>query len=61
MKATVFHLLMPQKYFNSKQKTQISKDFTVNNIKKTGLNGYVYNNSNIINIYEYLMKKHDIK
>ena len=48
----------------------ISKDFTVNNIKKTGLNGYVYefsvdyniiDTSNIIDIYKYLMKKDGIK
>ena len=48
----------------------ISKDFATNNMKKTGLNGYVYqfsvdNNiidtSSIINIHKYLMKKHDIK
>ena len=45
----------------------MSKDFTANNIKKTGLNGYVYsffvdyNNiatCNIINIHKYLMKKY---
>ena len=44
----------------------ISKDLTANNMKKAGLNGYVYdisvgyniiNTSNIINIYKYLMKK----
>ena len=48
----------------------ISKDFTTNNMKKTGLNGYVHefsldynisDTSNIINIYKYLMKMHDIK
>ena len=48
----------------------ISKDFTANNMKKTGLNGYVYkfsvdyniiDTSNIINILKYLMKKHDVK
>ena len=54
MEATVSYLLMPQKYINSKQKTQIkdyalclgniSKDFTINNMKKkkkTGLKGLV--------------------
>ena len=54
MEATVSYLLMPQKYINSKQKTQIkdyalclgniSKDFTINNMKKkkkTGLKGVV--------------------
>ena len=39
-------------------------------LKKTGLNGYVYDfsvdyrafdTSNIIDIHKYLMKKHDIK
>ena len=46
------------------------KDFTVNNMIKTGLNGYVYNFyvdyetidiSDIIKIYKYLMEKQDIK
>ena len=55
MEGTVSYLLMPQKYINSKQKTQIkdyalclgniSKDFTINNMKKkkkkTGLKGVV--------------------
>ena len=48
----------------------ISKDFTANNMEKTGLNGYIYefsldynttDTSNIINIHKYLMKKQDIK
>ena len=48
----------------------ISKDFTANNMKTTGLNGHVYNfsvdydiidTSIIINIHQYLMKKHDVK
>ena len=47
----------------------ISKGFYVDNIKKTGLNGYLYDfsvdyniidTSNIINIHKYLMKKYDI-
>ena len=46
------------------------EDFSVNNIKKTGLNKYVYDFSvhynaipvdDIIDIHKYLMKKHDIK
>ena len=51
MDATVSHLLMLQKYINSKQKSKIkdytlcfvntSKDFTIDNIKKTGLKGKV--------------------
>ena len=48
----------------------ISKDFSVDNMKKTGLNGYVYDFSvdynaiavdAILDIHKYLMKKHDIK
>ena len=48
----------------------ISKDFSVNNLKKTGLNGYVYGFSvdydailvdDILDIHKYLMKKHDMK
>ena len=44
----------------------ISKDFTVDNIKKSGLNGYVYDISvdydaiafdNILEIHKYLIKK----
>ena len=46
------------------------KIFAVNNMKKTGLNGYVYkiytdyninDISNIINIHKYLMKNYDTK
>ena len=46
----------------------ISKDFSVDNTKKTGLNGYVYDFSidcdaipvyNILDIHKYLMKKHE--
>ena len=71
---------MLQKYIHSKQKNaeikkytlwlgNISKDFTAINMKKTGINRYVYefsvdynivDTSNIINIHKYLMKKHDI-
>ena len=48
----------------------ISGDFSANTMKKkTGLNGFVYDfavdyrafdTSNIIDIYKYLIKKHDI-
>ena len=47
----------------------ISKDFSVDNMKKTGLNGYVYHLSvdydaiavdNILDIHKYLMKKNNI-
>ena len=48
----------------------ISKDFSVDNMKTTGLNGYVYDFSvdynaiavaDILDIHKYLVKKHDIK
>ena len=48
----------------------VSENFSVDNMKKTGLNKYVYDfsvayniidTSNIVDIYKYLMKKHDIK
>ena len=48
----------------------ISKNFTSINMKKTRLNGYVYeffvdfntiDTSNTIDIHKYLMKKHDIE
>ena len=48
----------------------MSKDFTVGNMKKTGLYGYVYDFStdyngtdvdDILDIHRYLMKKHGIK
>ena len=47
----------------------ISKDFSVDNIKKTGLNGYVYDFSvdydaiavdDIPDIHKYLLKKNNI-
>ena len=47
----------------------ISKDFSVDNMKKTGLNGYVYDFSvdydaiavdNILDIHKYLMEKNGI-
>ena len=47
----------------------ISKDFSVDNMKKTGFNGYVYDFSvdydaiaidNILAIHKYLMKNNDI-
>ena len=47
----------------------ISKDWLVDNMKRTGFTGYVYNFSadyndiavdNIKNIYKYLMEKNDI-
>ena len=47
----------------------ISRDFSVDNMKKTGLNGYVYDfsvdydaiaNDKILDIHKYLMEKNDI-
>ena len=47
----------------------ISKDWSIDNMKKTGFNGYVYDFSvdcsaiavdDILDIYNYLMKKNDI-
>ena len=48
----------------------ISKDFSADSMKKTGLNGYVYDFSvdynaiavdDILDKHKYLMKKHNIK
>ena len=48
---------------------KISKDWSVDNMKKTGFNGYVYNFSvdydaiavdDILDIHKYLMKKNNI-
>ena len=48
----------------------ISKDFSVDNMKKTGLNGYVYDFSvdygaiavdDILDIHKYLMEKNNMK
>ena len=47
----------------------ISKDWSIDNMKKTGFNGYVYDFSvdydatdvaNIVDIHKYLMKKNNI-
>ena len=75
MEATVSYLLMLRKCINSKQKTylhyalflgNISKDFTINNMKKTGLKGVVkffsvdfnpIDNNDIIDIHKYLMER----
>ena len=47
----------------------ISKDFSVDNMKKTGLNGYVYDFSvdydaiavdDILDIHKYLMEKNNV-
>ena len=48
----------------------ISRDFSVDNMKKTGLNGYVYDfsvdydsiaNDKILDVHKYLMEKNNIK
>ena len=73
MEATVSYLLMLRKYINSKQKTylhyalflgNISKDFTINNMKKTGLKGVVkfvyfvlFDTNDILDIHKYLIKR----
>ena len=79
MEQLVIYLLMVQKLlFKAKDSEtvatplclgNISKDWSVDNIKKTGLNGYVYGFSvdydaiavdDILDIRNYLMKKNDI-
>ena len=77
MEATVSYLLIPQNYINSKQKNSeikdyalclgnVSKDFAINNIKKTGLKGVTIffsfdfnpiDTNNILDIHNYLMKR----
>ena len=63
MRATVFYLLMLQKYINSKQKTQ---KFTINNIKKIGLKRVVkffsvdfnpIDTNDILDIHKLLMRR----
>ena len=79
MEATVLYLLMPQKYTNQSKRIwnkvifivlRNSTGFTANNMKKIGLNRYVYDfsinysvidTSNIVDIPKYLMKNEDIK
>ena len=78
MEQIVNFLLMVQKFTNLKQKTlklqqpclrNISKDQSVDNTKKTGFNGYVYDFSvdcyaiavdDILDIHNYLMKKNNM-
>ena len=69
------YLSVLQKLLNFKQRIlklvlgNISKDFSVGNMKKIGLNGYVYDFSidydaiavnDILEIHKYLMKKNNI-
>ena len=80
MEPIVIYLLMVQKFINSKQKIlkllqphyllgNVSKDFSVGNMKKAGLNGSVYDCSvdydaiavdDILDIHKHLMKKNGI-
>ena len=75
MKQTVIYLLMVEKLINLKQKILklclgiISKDWTVDNMKKTGLNWHVYDFSvdhdaiavdHVFDIHKYLMKKNNM-
>ena len=70
-------VLMVQKFINSNQKIPrwwqlyyvISKDWSVDNMKKKGFNGYVYDFSvdcdaiavdDILDIHKYLMKKNNM-
>ena len=77
MEATVSYLLMLQKIYQLKAKDpeikdyalclgNISKEFTINNMKKTGLKGTVkffsvdfnpIDTNNILDIHRYLMKR----
>ena len=77
MEQTVIYLVMIQK-FKAKDSEivasllcteNISKDISVDNMKKTGLNGYVYDFSvdydaiavdDILDIHKYLMEKNGI-
>ena len=81
MEVKGFYSLIAQKYISVRQRkseikryllclAKISKKRFVDNIRKTGLNGYVsdfsvdcniIDTSNIIDIHKSLMKKHDIK
>ena len=78
MEQVVIYLLMVEKLLNSTQKmnseivatplciANISKDWSVDNMKRTWFSGYVYNVSvdddaiavdDILDIHKYLMKK----
>ena len=80
MEQTVICLSMVRKFINLKRKIlkiaatplclgNISKDWSVDNMKDTGLNGYVYDFSvdydaiavdDILDIHKYLMKKNNM-
>ena len=78
MEQIVGYLLMVQRFINSKAKDSeivvtslclrnISKDFSVDNMKKTGLNRYVYDftvdviaDDDILDTHKYLIKKNNM-
>ena len=73
MEKIVIYLLMVQKYLKLKQKIlrlqQLRYVQEIDNMKKTGFNGYVYDFSvgyddikvdNVKDIHKYLMKKNNI-
>ena len=78
MEQLVGYLLMVQRFINSKAKDSeivvtslclrnISKDFSVDNMKKTGLNRYVYDftvdviaDDDILDTHKYLIKKNNM-
>ena len=77
MEETVIYLLMVQELLKDSEIVgtplclgNISKDWSVDNMKDTGLNGYVYDFSvdynaiagdDILDIHKYLMKKNNIR
>ena len=77
MEKIVIYLLMVRRLLNLKQKIQtflriryvLDRDWTNDNMKKTGFNGYIYDFStdynaitvsDILDIHKYLMKKNGI-
>ena len=78
MEQIVGYLLLVQRFINSKAKDSeivvtslclrnISKDFSVDNMKKTGLNRYVYDftvdviaDDDILDTHKYLIKKNNM-
>ena len=74
MEQIIIYLLTVQKLLDLKVYPlclgNISKNVSIDNMKKTRLHGYVYNFSvdydatavaDILDIHKYLIKKHDIK
>ena len=77
MEKIVIYLLMVRRLLNLKQKIQtflriryvLDRDWTNDNMKKTGFNGYIYDFStdydaiavsDILDMHKYLMKKNGI-